>query len=468
MPVKRSNPKPRRTMKSVKRAAELTLDYVDQLEAQKENLLHAQAELEESRNLYAELFDRSPVGYLTLTGSGGITRINFAAETLLGASRESFKSLNLNRFVSGKDDLEKLLAHLRRCREGEINATTALDLKSPAGRAIPVELISYPLGDKPRVYHTAIVDLSARQKAERAVRASEVRFRHMANNAPVLIWIADTTKACIWFNKQWLDFTGRPMEKETGDGWVDNVHCDDLEQCVKIYREKFDARQPFEMEHRLRRHDGEYRWVVDQGVPLHDEAGHFTGYIGSCFDITDRRRVEDELKHAHDKTEKASRAKDEFLAALSHELRTPLNPILLLASDSSKNPDLPPRIRTHFNTIRKNIELEARLIDDLLDITRVAHGKMALDRSETDAHAVLRDAVATIQGDLKQKKIVLKLNFQAAHHTIFGDSIRLQQIFWNILKNAVKFSPEAGKITVETHNIDNERFVTRSLIPASA
>src|SRR5260221_2488491 len=130
MPAKLSSPKLRRAMKPAKGKTRLSLDDLDQLEAQKENLLQAQSELEESRNQYAELFDRAPIGYVTLTGSGQIQKINFAAATLLGASRENFKSLNLNPVVLDKNELGKLLAHLRHCRAGVINVSTSLALKS--------------------------------------------------------------------------------------------------------------------------------------------------------------------------------------------------------------------------------------------------------------------------------------------------------------------------------------------------
>jgi len=171
---------------------------------------------------------------------------------------------------------------------------------------------------------------------------------------------------------------------------------------------------------------------------------------GALIDITDRRRAEEELKHTRDEAENASRAKDDFLAALSHELRTPLNPVLLLASEAARNRDLPPQARADFDTIRKNIELEARLIDDLLDITRISRGKMILNRSELDVHAILSDAISTVQNELEQKRIFLRLDLRAPQPKIFGDAVRLQQIFWNVLKNAVKFTPESGLITIES------------------
>jgi PAS domain S-box-containing protein len=173
----------------------------------------------------------------------------------------------------------------------------------------------------------------------------------------------------------------------------------------------------------------------------------------------ERENVTQQLKRAHDEVLTASRAKDHFLATLSHELRTPLNPVLLLASDAVDNQDLPPRVRADFNTIRKNVEMEARLIDDLLDLTRIERGKIILEKRLLDPHSVLRDAVAQVREEINQKQINLVLQLKAARHTVFADAVRLQQIFWNLLKNAVKFTPENGKIMVETSSDGNKILV---------
>ena len=164
----------------------------------------------------------------------------------------------------------------------------------------------------------------------------------------------------------------------------------------------------------------------------------------------ERERGSEQLKRANNDLLAASRAKDDFLATLSHELRTPLNPVLLLASDAMGNRDLPPRVRADFNTIRKNVEMEARLIDDLLDLTRIARGKIILDKHFINLRSVVQDAIAHVREDMNQKQIVLDFNVKAGQHTVFADAVRLQQIFWNLLKNAVKFTPEGGRITVET------------------
>jgi two-component system, LuxR family, sensor kinase FixL len=125
------------------------------------------------------------------------------------------------------------------------------------------------------------------QLSEASLYESEARFRIMANAAPVMIWMSGVDKLCTFFNNPWLEFTGRAMEQELRNGWTDGVHADDLQKCFKTYTEAFDARQPFVMQYRLRRNDGEYRWVSDQGVPRYDAQRDFAGYIGSCIDVTE-------------------------------------------------------------------------------------------------------------------------------------------------------------------------------------
>jgi signal transduction histidine kinase len=157
-----------------------------------------------------------------------------------------------------------------------------------------------------------------------------------------------------------------------------------------------------------------------------------------------------QLMQANQEAVAAARAKDDFLAALSHELRTPLNPVLLLASDAAENPELPPEIRAQFATIRHNVELEARLIDDLLDITRITHGKLLINLGPVDVHAVLQAAITTVQSEFDQKQITLTMQLAGKQAVTKGDAVRLQQVFWNVLKNAVKFNSPGGQILVAT------------------
>ncbi len=139
-------------------------------------------------------------------------------------------------------------------------------------------------------------DITKRKIAEEELRESEARFRTVADSAPVLIWMSGPDKLCTFFNKGWLDFTGRTMEQELGKGWTEGVHADDLDHCLEVYGNSFNARQPFTMEYRLRRNDGEYRWLLDNGTPRFASDGAFLGYIGSCIGITERKLAEEKFR----------------------------------------------------------------------------------------------------------------------------------------------------------------------------
>ncbi|MGB3615725.1 MAG: PAS domain S-box protein, partial [Elainellaceae cyanobacterium] len=139
-------------------------------------------------------------------------------------------------------------------------------------------------------------DITDRKRTDAALRESEARFRNMTDAAPIMVWMSDIDNRCTYFNQPWLTFTGQPLEQEVGEGWTKHIHPDDYDACLDTYATFFDARQSFEMEYRLRRCDGEYRWLLDTGTPRYDTDGTFLGYIGSCIDISDRKRAEQKIR----------------------------------------------------------------------------------------------------------------------------------------------------------------------------
>jgi PAS domain S-box-containing protein len=293
------------------------------------------------------------------------------------------------------------------------------------------------------------VDITDNKAAEAAVRLSELQLRLVTDHASVFICQLDRYHRFTFVNRAYArrydmepqDIIGRPIHEILGLA------------AYQMIRGHMDAafdgtRQEFEMEVpdlTLGR-----RWVHVVYEPLRGAGGLVTAIVSVLSDITERKLAAIALERARDEAVNASRAKDDFLAALSHELRTPLNPVLLLATDAAANEDLPPEVREDFDTIRKNVELEARLIDDLLDLTRITNGKMALTHQAVDAHTVVRDALATVKGELASRNVEVVLDLDAGRPVLRGDPVRLQQVFWNVLKNAVKFTPDKGRIVVST------------------
>jgi PAS domain S-box-containing protein len=306
-------------------------------------------------------------------------------------------------------------------------------------------------------------DITQQKRAEEALRVSNERFRLMADSAPVFIWIADHTKARNWFNKGWLEFTGRTADEEAGFGWTQNVHEDDLARCLQVYGEGFDSRRPFRSEYRVRRANGMARWIIEQATPLFEGVGgSFSGYIGSCVDFTESKQIQADREEtlraeraAREEAERVGRLKDEFLATVSHELRTPLNAILGWASLLRR---LAPGSDDHtrgLQTIERNARVQGQIIADLLDMSRIISGKVQLDVQAIDLQDVINAALDAVKLSIEAKKLRLRVTLDARAGRLRGDPGRLQQVFWNLLTNAVKFTPSGGRIDVVMERVNS-------------
>jgi PAS domain S-box-containing protein len=299
-----------------------------------------------------------------------------------------------------------------------------------------------------------LTDNTEQHLAEETLRASEERFRIMADTAPVMIWMSGTDTLCTFFNKPWLDFTGRPLEAELGNGWTEGVHPEDLKHCLQTYVESFETRRPFRMDYRLRRHDGQYRWIFDQGVPRFSSSSEFLGYIGSCVDVTERKQAEAERETLAEEqaaravAEAASRSKDEFLAMVSHELRSPLSAILSYAQLLRVGPVDIDAINRVVTVIERNAKAQLQIIEDLLDSARITTGKLRIELAPIDLVPVLEAALDTVRPAASAKGVTLVLDCEPKPTEALGDPARLQQILWNLLTNAIKFTPEGGRVSL--------------------
>jgi PAS domain S-box-containing protein len=278
-----------------------------------------------------------------------------------------------------------------------------------------------------------------RRESGEALRESEARFRHMADHAPVMVWVTDPDGSCSYRSESWYKFTGQTPATSLGFGWLDAVHPNDRTYAHDAFLAANARREAFRSEYRLRHKDGQYRWAIDTAAPRLAADGTLLGYIGSVIDITERKQAEEALKEA-------DRRKDEFLATLAHELRNPLAPvrnalqILAVAKDD----------RQAFERTREIMERQVsqmvRLIDDLLDVSRISQGKLELRLGPTDLASVVYQAVEACRHLYESAGHELTISLPPGSIHLSADVVRLSQVFGNLLHNASKFTDKGGHI----------------------
>jgi PAS domain S-box-containing protein len=316
----------------------------EQLETQREQLIHMQCELELSRDRYAELFDFSPTAYMALDRQGVIKEVNLTGARMLGAERNRVVGFPFLAFVA-ETDRRAFLDHLLQCRQNEAPHEVELVLRGRDDRTTPVHVTT-----------------------KRGSPAAAISGAHF------FVAIADVTER-------------RRAEAERQRLWE--------------YRQQ---------------HEHERALALAE-----------------------------------------SEAKDRFIATLSHELRTPLTPILLAIATLERTGQIPDTLAPAVDMIRRNVAIEARLIDDLLDATRIVRGKLPLKRETVDLHAVIEDVIGLSSEDIRAGHIRVRTELDAGAHHTWADAIRMRQVFWNLLRNAIRYSPASGLITVRTANPTRDR-----------
>jgi len=308
------------------------------------------------------------------------------------------------------------------------------------------------------------LDISDRKHTEVALRESELNYRMLADTMPQLFWTTLPDGYHEYYNQRWYDYTGLTLEETKDAGWNHVLHPDDQQRSWEVWHKSLQTGKNYEIEYRLRRFDGEYRWFLGRAFPLHDDTGQIIRWFGSCTDIHDQKialeerdRAVERERTARSQAEAANRIKDEFLAVLSHELRSPLNPILgwaklLLTRQFDEN-----TTRKALQTIERNAQLQTRLIEDLLDISRILRGKLSLNITQVNLVTIAEAALETVRLTAEEKAIHLQLIIEdSARYSEFqiaGDAARLQQIVWNLLTNAVKFTPHGGHVEVKLEKL---------------
>jgi PAS domain S-box-containing protein len=289
--------------------------------------------------------------------------------------------------------------------------------------------------------------------ARRRARLVEARLELMADNAPFLMWLAGPDRSGAWFNQAWLRFRGRTSAQEQGEGWLAGIHDEDRQRCLDVFNRASRDGAPFEVEYRLRRHDGEHRWIVCRGVPIIGEYDEVAGFVGSCIDVHDRFEAERERERlltseraARAEAERANQAKEEFLGIVSHELRTPLTAILGWTYLLREQIDSPSERRHALTVIERNARAQAEIVDDLLDMSRLMAGTLRFQREVVDIVLVAREAVNNVHPSAVARDLTVDTALPDTPLRVLGDAQRLQQVLANLLSNAVKFTPAGGRI----------------------
>src|ERR1035438_1066565 len=332
---------------------------------------------------------------------------------------------------------------LRRLKTGERVERYETVRIAKGGQRIAVSLTISSLRDSLGSivdYSKIARDITDRKRAEQLLIESEQRFRLVANTAPVLIWMSSTDKLCNFFNQGWLSFTGRSIEDELGEGWVSGVHPEDVQRCVEVYSTSFDARMDFEMEYRLRRFDGEYRWIVDYGVPRFESDGHFCGYIGSCVDITERKLSAESLQAL---SGRLIHAQDQERARIARELHDDFSQSLALQCIDIE------QLRRALPELE--IEQQARLVRMLERTKALASDIRSLSHELHSSRLELIGLVPAVSGLCKEIGEKCKIAVQFDGRDLYVDipkdvALCLFRVAQEALANVVKHRSEERRV----------------------
>lgn len=332
-------------------------------------------------------------------------------------------------------------------RYTEHDLALAEDLGKRAGTAI----------DNAWLYRKAQEEIEERKRVEEAVRLSETRFRTLIEQSPLSVQLFSLDGYCLQANRAWAELFDSDIEQLKGYNVLQDPQLD--QKGIRQYMQRaFEGETvsipPVEYDPADIGKKGRPRWVRAFAYPVRDAEGSSKEIALILEDVTDRIEAEADLREAKEAAEAANQSKDKFLAILSHELRTPLTPVLTTVQALEMDEDFPEQYREWLELIHRNVELEARLIDDLLDITRIAKGKLKLNIEPTNLHRLIEHVIDIYSPEIGAKGLTFSKDLQAKNTLAEVDPARLQQVIWNLLKNAVKFTPRGGSISIETSDTE--------------
>ena len=438
-----------------------------------EELKGAQEEVRKQTTRWDELFEQTPEGVAVLSMDDHIIRINREFTRMFGYEPHEVLDRLINELIVPEKLADGAREYTKQLQRGQrIEVETVRRRKD--GSDVHVSLLAVPViaATGEQVANYAIYrDITERKLAEERLRESEARFQAMADTAPVMIWLTGTDGLCSYFNKPWLEFTGRTMEQEVGTGWIEGVHPDDVQGCFDGFLPAFHARKPFRMEYRLKRADGEYRWVIESGIPRYTGAGDFAGYIGSNIDITDLRRAEEErerlrqlqadLAHIHRVT-----TIGELAASIAHEVKQPISAAHTNANTclrwlGREQPDVE-EAREAVSRIVQDVNRASEIINRI----RILFKKGEPERELVDVNEVIREMISLLEREAARHVISIQTELALDVPKVWADRVQLQQVLMNLMLNAIDAIHEAnvaGDLTIKSEkNVSNQLLVSVS------
>ena len=436
-----------------------------------EDLKRAQYEVLKQTSRLDELFEQTPEAVAVMSADGRIIRINKEFTRMFGYEPHEVLERPVNDLIVPERLVESALEYKRRLMSGDrVEVETVRRRKD--GTDVHVSLLAVPVtaASGGQVANYAIYrDITERKRVEERLLESEVRFQAIADTAPVMIWTTGTDGLCDYFSKPWLDFTGRTLQQEVGMGWTEGVHPEDLQGCLDHFLPAFHARIPFRMEYRLRRVDGEYRWVDESGIPRYTPGGEFAGYIGCNIDITDRKSAEEErerLRHEQAELAHINRVTTmgELAASIAHEIRQPIsaahtNAKTCLRWLGRNQPDIEEARQAASRVIQDVIRSS-----EIISRIRVLFKKGEPEREWVDVNEVIQEMISLMRSEAARRAISIRTELAPHLPKVRADRVQLQQVFLNLMLNGIDAIVEgnaAGDLTIKSErNLDGQILIS--------
>lgn len=422
----------------------------------------AAAAIESERSLLDALLEAAPVGIVVANAAGKLVRVNAENRRLWGAHPLSEK---VDDYVEWKgwwadgsarhgQQIKPEEWALARALRGEEAPRDIVQIETfgPAPVRRTILNCGAPVRNAEGEVMGSVIaqmDITDRVQSELAARENEAKFRNITNAMPQIVWSTLPDGFHDYYNQQWYDFTGVKVGSTDGEGWNNIFHPDDQLRAKARWIQSLGTGETYEIEYRLRHHSGEYRWVLGRALPLRNERQEIVRWMGTCTDIHERKMSQEALLQS-------DRRKDEFLAMLSHELRNPLAPIAtaadMLASGQLKEAD----VQRLSRVIGRQAVHMTSLIDDLLDVSRVTRGLVALATEPVNMADVVAEAVEQVRPLLMGREHHLQTQLALAGATVLGEKKRLVQVLANLLGNAARYTPNGGQIKLRVSVSDDE------------